>query len=157
MHTRTCCHRRCPTGVFSPAKRTSELLGGCRCLPDAWGRCDPPKRRGIVEVKTKLQIIFLFSEITNQNDDNKSFFRRENRESWRSVVTATINLITSYWTEVAFVKWYSLKLLQIVPVITKWQYQKNIYILREITFFTQKKTSETKICRLFMTSTIMKW
>ena len=44
----------------------------------------------IVEVKTKSQIIFPFSESTTQNNENKSSFERENREIWRLVVSATI-------------------------------------------------------------------
>ena len=49
------------------------------------------KAKGIVEVKTKRQIIFPFSDITTQNNRNKSSFERENREIWRIVVTATIS------------------------------------------------------------------
>ena len=37
-----------------------------------------------------MQIIFPFSKIANQNNGNKSSFKRENRECWRLVVTATI-------------------------------------------------------------------
>ena len=38
------------------------------------------KNTDIVEVKTRRQIMFPFSEITTQNKGNKSFFERENRE-----------------------------------------------------------------------------
>ena len=46
----------------------------------------------IVKVKTKIQIIFPFSEITTQNNENNSSFKRENREIWRLIVTATISM-----------------------------------------------------------------
>ena len=48
--------------------------------------------QNIVAVTTKRQTIFPFSEITIQNNGNKPSFGRENREIWRSVVTATIYL-----------------------------------------------------------------
>ena len=53
--------------------------------------------RNIVEVKTKSQVIFPFSQITTQNNGNKSFFRRENRESWRLVETATMTPFPSFF------------------------------------------------------------
>ena len=53
------------------------------------GTAGCPPGTPIVEVETKCQIMFPFSEITTQKNGNKSSFKNENRESWRLVVTAT--------------------------------------------------------------------
>ena len=71
--------KTCPTSFYvgdSPCNFQNEILKKMATL--------------IVEVKTKRQINFPFSEITTQNNENKSFFGRENREIWCLVLTATI-------------------------------------------------------------------
>ena len=56
-------------------------------------------KEDIVEVKTKRQIIFPLSEITYQNNGNKSAFERENHEIWLLVVIATLVSEGKNWRE----------------------------------------------------------